>query len=115
MPAHRAANAATRAAPAPIDVPAHWASLLGIYRFAGYGAGSVVEIRAGKLVVLGEGDESDCEELIPTDDPYRFVFAGGRPAGEDALFLRDADGSVDAANLAGYPVVRLVEAVRTTA
>ena len=38
-----AANAATRAAPAPIDVPAHRASLLGIYRFAGYGAGSVVE------------------------------------------------------------------------
>ena len=45
-----------------------------------------------------EGDESDCEELIPTEDPYRFVFTGGRSAGEDALFLRDADRMVDAAN-----------------
>ena len=112
MPAHRAAAAVARAMPAPVEVPGHWHSLLGIYRFEGYGPGDVVEIRGGKLVVFGEGDEEDLLELIPTDDPYRFVFAGGRPAGEDALFLRAEDGSVDAANFAGYPVVRLVAAAR---
>ena len=39
----------------------------------------------------------------------------GRMAGEDALFLRADDGTVDAANFGGYPVTRLIPASRPTA
>ena len=51
--------------PAPIEVPDHWQSLLGIYRFAGYGPGGVVEIRGGKLVMFDEGNDEEIEELHP--------------------------------------------------
>ena len=115
MPTHRQAIAAARPMPVPIDVPDHWRSLLGTYRFAGYGPGGVVEIRGGKLVTFDEGNDEEIEELLPTDDPYRFVFAVGRMAGEDALFLRGDDGTVDAANFGGYPVTRLIPASRPTA
>ena len=114
MTAHRAAAAATRPAPAPADVPAHWRSLLGIYRFAGYGPGNLVEIRGGKLMLRDEDGEAEGDVLAATDDPYRFVISGGRPAGEDALFLRAADGTVDAANIGGYPMERWIPATRGT-
>jgi CubicO group peptidase (beta-lactamase class C family) len=87
--------------PAPLDE--HRAGLLGHYRSAYFGESCDVEWRDDALVMVVEGRTL---RLSPTSDPDRYRIEEARPAGEDLVFLRDADGQVDAVNAGGYVLPR---------
>ena len=88
-------------------VPADYRELLGAYRDPEFGDDTLVEWRDGKLVLASSEPDQPEHELRPTDDPLVFTIQDGRPGGEAMVFGRGADGRIDRANAAGYPVVRI--------
>jgi CubicO group peptidase (beta-lactamase class C family) len=86
------------AAPSP-----HQRDLIGRYDSPPEGSTATVEWRDEALHLVHEGIGY---RLTATDDPDRYRIEEGRGAGEDLLFLRNADGLVDVANMYGYVLFR---------
>lgn len=106
----RAARAREAAAAAPAPCPAPLAALLGDYRDPEFGEQLRVEWRDGALWLVETDPDVADHPLDATDDPLVFVARVGRPAGEHLVFLRGPGGTVDRANLGGYPLVRMIPA-----
>jgi CubicO group peptidase (beta-lactamase class C family) len=90
-----------------VPVPDAYRELLGAYRDPEFGDDTLVEWRDGKLVLRYDDPKEPVHELVATDDPLAFIILGGRPGGEAMVFGRAADGRIDRANAAGYPLIRV--------
>ncbi len=88
-------------------VPDAYRELLGAYRDVEFGDDTLVEWRDGRLVIAATDPADPTRDLRPTDDPLVFTGDGGRPAARrSSSGAARTDASI-AANLAGYPVVRV--------
>jgi len=90
-----------------VPCPEAYRELLGAYRDPEFGDDWIVELRDGKLVLLGDRPESPVHDLVATADALIFTIRDGRPGGEPLVFSRGLDGRIERCNVGGFPAMRV--------